>query len=82
MRVSEVIDLTLDRFYAEEQFIRVIGKGSKERLVPFGKCAKNAVAEYIAARQQAGVKPSSFVFLSNRQAPMTRQSVWQIFPSK
>lgn len=78
MRVSEVIDLTLDRFYAEEQFIRVIGKGSKERLVPFGKCAKNAVAEYIAARQQAGVKPSSFVFLSNRQAPMTRQSVWKL----
>lgn len=78
MRVSEVIDLTLDRFYAEEQFIRVIGKGSKERLVPFGKCAKNAVAEYIVARQQAGVNPSPFVFLSNRQAPMTRQAVWKL----
>lgn len=78
MRVSEVIALTLDRFYADEQFIRVIGKGNKERLVPFGWCAKRSVAEYMTARQQANVKPSPYVFLSNRQEPMTRQSVWKL----
>lgn len=78
IRVSEVVDLTLDRYYAEEQFIRVIGKGHKERLVPFGQCAKHAVAEYLIARQQANVKPSPYVFLSNRQEAMTRQSVWKI----
>lgn len=78
IRVSEVIALTLDRFYADEQFIRVIGKGNKERLVPFGGCAKRAVAEYITARQQAKVKASPYVFLSNRQEPMTRQSIWKL----
>lgn len=78
MRVSEVIELTLDRYHAEEQFVRVIGKGRKERLVPFGSCAKKRVADYLIARQLAHVSPSSYVFLSNRQEPMTRQSVWKI----
>lgn len=78
MRVSEVVELTLDRYYSEEQFVRVIGKGKKERLVPFGQCAKYAVAEYITARQQADINPSPYVFLSNRQKPMTRQSIWKL----
>lgn len=78
IRVSEVINLTLDRYYPDEQIIRVIGKGSKERLVPFGQQAKESIALYMEARKIAKVKPSPYVFLSNRQAPMTRQAIWKI----
>lgn len=78
VRVSELISLTLDRYYEEEQFIRVIGKGSKERLIPFGQCAKKRVAEYLEARQAARVRPDPTLFLSNRQAPMTRQAIWKL----
>ena len=78
IRVSEVIELRMDQYYAEEQFIRVMGKGHKERLVPFGECARHSVADYLAARQASHVAPSPYLFLSNRQAPMTRQAVWKM----
>lgn len=78
IRVSELTDLTLDRYYAEDQFIRVIGKGSKERLVPFGSYAKEAVARYLHARQEAHIKPNPYLFLSNRQEKMTRQAIWKL----
>ena len=78
VRVSELINLTLDRYYPEEQFVRVIGKGSKERLVPFGQQAKESIAIYLQARRVARTKPSDYLFLSNRQAPMTRQAIWKI----
>lgn len=78
LRVSELTELTLDRYYADEQFVRVIGKGSKERLVPFGRCARESVARYLAARDEAQVQPSPYVFLSNRQKKMSRQAIWKI----
>lgn len=78
MRVSELTALTLDRYYPGEQFVRVIGKGSKERLVPFGRCAKDAVDRYLQARAAAHVQPSDYVFLSSHQKKMSRQAVWKI----
>ena len=78
MRVSELTALTLDRYYPDEQFVRVIGKGSKERLVPFGRCAKDAVDRYLQARAAAHVQPSDYVFLSSHQKKMSRQAVWKI----
>lgn len=78
MRVSELTALTLDRYYPDEQFVRVIGKGSKERLVPFGRCAKDAVDRYLQARAVAHVQPSDYVFLSSHQKKMSRQAVWKI----
>ncbi|MEE0511940.1 MAG: site-specific tyrosine recombinase/integron integrase [Peptococcaceae bacterium] len=78
IRVSELVDLTLDRYYSEEQFIRVIGKGSKERLIPFGNMAKKCITEYLQARSSMHVKPNEHLFLSNRQQPMSRQAIWKI----
>lgn len=78
MRVSELTALTLDRYYPDEQFVRVIGKGSKERLVPFGRCARDAVDRYLSARAAAHVQPSDYVFLSSHQKKMSRQAVWKI----
>ena len=78
IRVSELVALTLDRYYEREQFIQVIGKGGKERLVPFGKCAQESVGRYLKAREKAGVKPNEILFLSNRQKAMTRQAIWKL----
>lgn len=78
MRVSELTELTLDRYYADEQFVRVIGKGSKERLVPFGRCAKEKVARYLRTRAETQSTADPHVFLSNRQKPMTRQAIWKL----
>lgn len=78
IRVSEVINLRLDQYYAEDQFIRVIGKGSKERLVPFGRYAKDKIEAYLQARRFNHVQPSPYLFLSNRQEPMTRQAIWKL----
>ncbi len=47
LRVSELVNLTLSRYHPEEAFIRVIGKGNKERLVPIGKSAMKALKHYI-----------------------------------
>ena len=78
IRVSEVINLRLDQYYPEEQFIRVIGKGNKERLVPFGRYAKDKVEAYLQARAFNHIQPSPYLFLSNRQEPMTRQAIWKL----
>lgn len=48
LRVSELVTLTLSRYHVEEGFIRVIGKGNKERLVPIGSSAMKALKQYIA----------------------------------
>ena len=78
VRVSELVDLTLDRYYPDEQFIRVIGKGSKERLIPFGKMAQESISQYLSARHTYGNTTDSHMFLSNRQLPMSRQSIWKL----
>lgn len=78
IRVSELINLTLDRYFPDEQFIRVIGKGNKERLVPFGRLAKESIECYLQARRATNIKRDHHIFLSNRQSPMTRQSIWKI----
>lgn len=78
MRVSELTELTLDRYYADEQFVRIIGKGNKERLVPFGHSAKESVENYLVSRRVSGIKPSKYLFLSKCQEQMSRQAVWKI----
>lgn len=78
LRVSELTELGVSAYYAQEQFIRVVGKGSKERLIPFGHKAKQAVNDYLAARFEAGYGSDDILFLSNRRKAMTRQAVWKL----
>lgn len=78
LRVSELTELGVSAYYAQEQFIRVVGKGSKERLIPFGHKAKKAVNDYLAARFEAGCGSDDILFLSNRRKAMTRQAVWKL----
>ncbi len=84
MRVSELTDLEMDRLFFEIGFIRVIGKGNKERLVPVGEIAQQAIEHYIETARKVFIKPKNpgktknRLFLNQRGGPLTRMSVWNI----
>lgn len=84
MRVSELTDLETDRLYFEIGFIRVIGKGRKERLVPVGEVAQEALEHYIEYTRplffkvEKADKAKNKVFLNQRGGALTRMSVWNI----
>tara|TARA_R110000868_G_scaffold383578_6_gene650642 strand:+ start:19833 stop:20744 length:912 start_codon:yes stop_codon:yes gene_type:complete len=84
MRVSELTDLETDRMFFEIGFIRVIGKGSKERLVPVGEIAQEALEHYIEQARPLFLNPKKAkkaknkVFLNQRGGALTRMSVWNI----
>lgn len=84
MRVSEMTDLEIDRLFFEIGFIRVVGKGNKERLVPIGEVAQQALEHYIDTARNEFLdssnpgKSKNKLFLNQRGAPLTRMSVWNI----
>jgi integrase/recombinase XerD len=80
LRVSELVDARLEMLGLEEGFIRVTGKGNKTRIVPVGKGALEALANYLAGERPALVRPktSTHVFLSVRGGRLTTQRLWQI----
>ena len=74
LRVSELVNLKLSNLYLDEQFIRVLGKGSKERLVPISKRAIQELGFWFDDRQHMDIKPGEedYVFLNRRGAHLTR----------
>ena len=74
LRVSELTNLKLSNLYLDEQFVRVMGKGSKERLVPISKKAIQELAFWFDDRQHMDIKPGEedYVFLNRRGAHLTR----------
>ncbi|MFH5831554.1 site-specific tyrosine recombinase XerD [Halalkalibaculum sp. DA384] len=84
MRVSELTGLELDSLFFEIGFIRVIGKGNKERLVPVGEKAQEALEHYIEyirpnyLSEENPQKSNNRVFLNNRGGPLSRMSIWNI----
>ncbi|HEY4990173.1 MAG TPA: site-specific tyrosine recombinase [Opitutaceae bacterium] len=80
LRVSELAALTLQQVDLEGGFARVFGKGSKERVVPIGARARDAVALWIASGRQHYVKPRtrSELFLSSRGTSLSRVALWSI----
>jgi integrase/recombinase XerD len=81
MRVSELITLKQSGVHAEEQFVRVFGKGSKERLIPIGRSALYWINQYIQmvrGKLSRGGKGQDVVFLNARGTPMSRMAVWNI----
>ena len=73
VRVSELVNIKLNDIDFNRRVIRVIGKGSKERLVPFGEKAFIALNNYLALRENRITKE---IFLSNRGTGITRISFW------
>lgn len=84
MRVSELTSITLDRLFFEIGFIRVIGKGNKERLVPVGEKAQQAIEHYIETARKEFLsnknpeKAKNHLFLNQRGGPLSRMSIWNI----
>jgi integrase/recombinase XerD len=77
LRVSELIKVRIDDLVMDAGFLRTIGKGSKERIVPFGDQAKDAMLEFMAdGRLHFDKHHDPHLFLSQRGRPMTRQSFW------
>ena len=81
LRVSELIGIKLQDVSLEAGFVRVFGKGSKERVVPIGLYAKERIDHYIAnARPQLLKKRiNHFLFVTRLGKPMTRQGFWKLF---
>ena len=80
LRVSELITLKISDLFFDERFIRVKGKGSKQRLIPVGDYAVNAVTLYLEQRRTLPVARGSedYLFLNRRGKPLTRQMVFKI----
>lgn len=80
LRVSEMTGLLLQSVDLENRFVRVFGKGSKERLVPVGGSALKAFRDYLRIGRPGLVKrqTGSHVFLSQRGAPISRKTVWHL----
>ena len=80
MRISELINLRLSAVYDEIGFIKVVGKGNKERLVPYGHYAHQAVDKYLTEIREKirGTTQSDILFLSNRNQKLSRVGVWKI----
>lgn len=76
LRVSELIGLRMDGVNIEAGFVRCIGKGSKERIVPLGASAASALAAYLQVRQVR--KPTNYLFLNHRGEKLSRMGFWKI----
>ena len=85
MRVSELIDLHNDSLYIEMQFVRCIGKGNKERIVPVGGAALEALERYLQLSRPKlsnSKKRSDHLFLNHRGQKLTRQGLWKIMKAR
>ena len=79
LRVSEACGLLISHVYLQEGFVRVIGKGNKERLVPLGEMAADAFARYLEARPQAAEPAFDDVaFLNKNGRPLSRVAIFNL----
>jgi integrase/recombinase XerD len=78
LRVSELCGVETAGINLELGFVRVIGKGRKERLVPLGRAAAQAVETYLKSGRKLEAQPSKYLFITSRGGPMTRQAFWKL----
>ena len=76
LRVSELIGLNMDRVNLDEGWVRVMGKGSKERIVPFGPRAKESLLCYLDYRRNRFPLAKDTFFLNSRGQGLTRGGFW------
>jgi integrase/recombinase XerD len=78
LRVSELVNLNISNLYVEERYVRVLGKGSKERLVPISDKAIDELEKWFEVRKyEIKVKPGEedYVFLNRRGSHLTRTMI-------
>lgn len=85
-RISEVCDLSMGAIDFDARLVRLFGKGSKERIVPFGRAAARALDEWFATEGRMALVPAQWrrrddanaVFLNTRGGRLTRQAAWAV----
>ena len=85
LRVSELCALSTDDIIADGELLRVLGKGSKERVVPIGKAAGRALTDYFASARDVSTKgdpPVTTVFVTRLRKPFTRQAVFKMIKER
>ncbi|MCF8411799.1 MAG: site-specific tyrosine recombinase XerD [Melioribacteraceae bacterium] len=81
LRVSELINLKTGDMFLDEELLRVLGKGNKQRLVPIGSSAINAVTDYMLYARPSlenKVLSKGFIFLNRRHKNLSRMGVWKL----
>ncbi|UCG80884.1 MAG: site-specific tyrosine recombinase XerD [Desulfobacterales bacterium] len=80
LRVSELIKVGVADINLEAGFVRVLGKGSKERVIPIGLVAKKKIDAYLTSGRPDLLKgrPSPYLFVTRLARPMTRQGFWKL----
>lgn len=83
LRVSEAVGLKISGLFFEEGFVRIFGKGKKERLVPFGGMAQEAVKMYMEVRPEPkGSEYDDILFLSRSRMPLSRVSMFKMIKKR
>ncbi|MDC1068721.1 site-specific tyrosine recombinase XerD [Candidatus Kapabacteria bacterium] len=81
LRVSELIELKSQDIFFEEEFLRVFGKGSKERIVPLGAVASKSLINYLNEVRPLYFKSDisfDYVFLNKRGKKFSRMGIWKV----
>ena len=80
LRVSELVNHKLQDVNLEAGFVRVLGKGSKERVIPIGSLAKAKIELYLENARNALLKNeiSPYLFVARAAKPITRQGFWKL----
>jgi integrase/recombinase XerD len=90
LRISEVVGLSKGHLLLEDSMVRVLGKGSKERVVPIGEHAMRAVADWLSPGGRDAMAPAMWrkrsdadaVFLNQRGGRLTRQGAWLVLKGR
>ncbi len=80
MRISELLSLRMGNIYIDEGFLRVVGKGKKERVIPFGDIARKCLQDYLQNGRSLLANPKSgdVIFLNRSGDRLTRVGLWKI----
>lgn len=79
LRVSELLDLTLTDIDFENDLVKIFGKGAKERIIPIGDYALNALSKYVSEYRNSLIKfPTDILFLNNHGKKMSRSGFFKI----
>ncbi|MCK5222566.1 MAG: tyrosine-type recombinase/integrase, partial [Candidatus Aminicenantes bacterium] len=80
LRISETISLKFENIFLEDNFLRVMGKGNKERIVPFNNKAKEELVFYLnhARPKLLKEKTSDILFINKNGGPLSRQGLWKV----
>jgi integrase/recombinase XerD len=81
LRVSELIELKISDLFLDDEVIRVLGKGSKQRIVPIGSSAVNWLKEYMVKSRphlEQRIKSKNYIYLNSRGTKLSRMGVWKI----